>query len=223
MGSHSIPWAPIDSFGFPSHHMGSHGFRWSPIARHGLQCSPWDSVAPDQILLVWTFTSLLFGLGLLNCKIAQPYLKVFEFGICGRVVFLMRICKRDTCLYAPCRSLSSSKTRLARPFAKLRHLWFLLSHLCCLGSTSLVCGLSMCLAQCLSSCISQLRNQSQSSCTMASINWLDVQRLYFSVRFSQADSGKSGRRASVLQALLSAYLPSANSLYIYAGLNQDMR
>jgi len=91
------------------------------------------------------------------------------------------------------------------------------------GIDVLVCGLSMCLAQCLSSCISQLRNQSQSSCTMASINWLDVQRLYFSVRFSQADSGKSGRRASVLQALLSAYLPSANSLYIYAGLNQDMR
>jgi hypothetical protein len=48
---------------------------------------------------------------------------------------------------------------------------------------------------------------------MASILWLDVQRLYFSVRCSEAGSGKSGRRASVLQALLSAYLRSANYFY----------
>ena len=77
----------VASNGFPNHHMGSHGFPWSPIARHVLQCSPWDSVAPDQILLVRTFNSLLFGFGLHNCKIAQPYSKVFEFGIFGRVVF----------------------------------------------------------------------------------------------------------------------------------------
>ena len=52
-------------------------------------------------------------------------------------------------------------------------------------------------------CVEQLHwtvtEQNQSSCTMASILWLDVQTLYCSDRFSEADSGKSGRRASVLQ------------------------
>jgi len=36
--------------------------------------------------------------------------------------------------------MSSSKARLARPFANLRHLWFLLSHLCCLGSMCWLVG-----------------------------------------------------------------------------------
>jgi len=52
--------------------------------------------------------------------------------------------------------------------------------------------------------------QNQSSCTMASIIWLDVQMVYCSVRFSEAGSGKSGRRASVLQAVRSAYLRPAD-------------
>ena len=51
--------------------------------------------------------------------------------------------------------------------------------------------------------------QNQSSCTMATIFWLDVQSLHCSFRCSEADSGKSGRRVSVLQALLSAYLRPA--------------
>ena len=45
---------------------------------------------------------------------------------------------------------------------------------------------------------------------MASILRLDMEMLYCSVRFSEADSGMSGRRASVLQALLSAYVRPAD-------------
>ena len=68
----------------------------------------------------------------------------------------------------------------------------------------------------LSTCVEQLHwaaaESNQSSCTMASILWLDVGMLYCSARSSEADSGKSGRRASVLQALLSAYLRPADSI-----------
>jgi len=124
----------------------------------------------------------------------------------------MRLVQNDACLYAPCRSMSSSKPRLARPFAKLRHLRFLLSHLCCLGSTCLFLGVDV-----FCKCVEQLHfavtEQNQSSCTMASIFWLDAQSLYLSFRCSAAGSGKLGRRASVLQVWLSAYLRSANSLY----------
>jgi len=113
--------------------------------------------------------------------------------------------------------MSSSKPRLARPYANLRHLWFLLSHLCCLGWMFSFLGVDV-----LRKCVEQLHfavtEQNHSSCTMASIIWLDVQSLYFSVRFPEADSGKSGRRASVLQALLSAYLRPANYLYTLASM-----
>ena len=68
----------------------------------------------------------------------------------------------------------------------------------------------------LCTCVEQLHwaatEQNQSSCTMASIIWLGVESLYCSVRFSEALSGMSGRRASVLQALLSAYLRPAVSM-----------
>jgi len=61
-------------------------------------------------------------------------------------------------------------------------------------------------------CVEQLHwtvtEQNQSSCTMASILWLDVQTLYCSDRFSEADSGKSGRRASVLQVCAFSLLAS---------------
>ena len=68
----------------------------------------------------------------------------------------------------------------------------------------------------LGTCVEQLHwaatKQNQSSCTMASILWLDVEVLYCSVRFPEALSDMSGRRASVLQASLSAYLHSADSM-----------
>ena len=47
---------------------------------------------------------------------------------------------------------------------------------------------------------------------MARILWLDMEMLYCSASFYEADSGMSGRRASVLQALLSAYLRPADSM-----------
>ena len=107
--------------------------------------------------------------------------------------------------------MSSSKARLARHFANLRHLWFLLTHLCCLGSVFWLFGDDV-----LGTCVEQLHwaatEQNQSSCTMASILWLDVELLYCSVRFPEALSDMSGRRASVLQALLSAYLRPAVSM-----------
>ena len=63
-------------------------------------------------------------------------------------------------------------------------------------------------------CVEQLHwavtERNQSSRTMAIMLWLHMQSLYFSVRFPEADSGKSGRRASVLQVLLSAYLHLAD-------------
>jgi hypothetical protein len=84
-------------------------------------------------------------------------------------------------------------------------------HLCCLGSVFWLFGVDV-----LGTCVEQLHwaatEQNQSSCTMASILWLDVKLLYCSVRSSEADSGKSGRRASVRQALLSAYLRPADSM-----------
>ena len=68
----------------------------------------------------------------------------------------------------------------------------------------------------LGACAEQLHwaitEQSQSSNAIASIVWPDVQSLYCSLQFSEADSGKAGRRASVLQALLSACLRSAESM-----------
>jgi len=211
-GFHSIPWAPIDSFGFPSLRMGPHGFPWSPIARHGLQCSPWDSMAPDQIISVRTFTYLLFGLGLLNCKSAQPYLPVFEFGMLGLVAF--------ECAYAKTIHV---RMHLVGACLLPKHDWpGLLQNCGICRFFSRICAVwDRCFGflgvDVLGTCVEQLHwaatKQSLSSCIMASILWLDVQSSYLSDRFSEALSGMSGRRASVLQALLSAYLHSANSLY----------
>jgi hypothetical protein len=76
---------------------------------------------------------------------------------------------------------------------------------------SLLCfGVPMCLAHVTEQLHWAVTEESQSPCTTASILWLDLQLWHCSVRSLDPDSGKAGRRASVLQqALLSAYLRSA--------------
>jgi len=64
--------------------MDSHGFQ---LLAMDCNAPTWNFMVSDLTRLVRTFTSLLFGLGLLNCKIAHTYLKVFELDIFGPVVF----------------------------------------------------------------------------------------------------------------------------------------
>ena len=96
--------------------------------------------------------------------------------------------------------------RLGRSFANLRHLWFLISHLCCLGSMSRFFVVSMCLAHVLNSCIGQLRNKTYHRVLWQAYVGFACKVCIVLLFFSETDSGKSGRRASVLQTLLSAYL-----------------
>jgi len=137
--------------------MGSHGSPWIRIARHGLQSPPWNSIAPDQNCLARAFTSLLFGFGLLNCKVAQTYLKVFYVGIFGLVVFectyakAMHVCIHlvGACLLPTHGGPGPLQTCGICGFC------YRISAFCdrCVG-----CWVPVCLAHVLNSCMRQLRN-----------------------------------------------------------------
>jgi len=123
-------------------------------------------------------------------------LRVFEFGILGLVVSECAYTNTTHVLFesttgpALCKLAASVVSALASVLS---------------GIDVLASGVDV-----FGTCVEHLRwavtDQNQSSCIMANILWLDVQHLYRSARFSEAGSGKSGRRASVLRALLSAYL-----------------